>query len=314
MGSLRAAATATWLALALLAAQPAPDAAAEPAGPAPSVLGDPAAGLPAAGALAPLIRGERVERHTPETLWERIDGEAELYNSYRYTASAHALYEDPATPDRRVDLSVFRFSDPLGAFGLFASFRPPECAVQPLGAAGCLGDYQGFFWSGELFVLADAAGPDASRPADLRRALEAAAALLGPAPSRPEPLRAFSRFVETRTIGYQPRHLLGREALPPGLEGKAGGTFVFLSVGPEGAPADSAAFEAYAGVLGSAAFSEHRGRRFLTGRDPALGPVTLLAGTRSLAGARAPADTPGLLDLLEALGAHGGDPAGEGAW
>jgi hypothetical protein len=278
-----------------------------------AVLGDPAAGLPAGRALAPLVRGERVERHTPETLWERIDGEAELYNTYRYAASAHALYEDPATPDRRIDLSVFRFSDPLGAFGLFAAFRPPDCAVQQLGNGGCLGDYQGFFWSGDFFVLADAAGPAATRPGDLRRALEAADALLGPPPTRPEPLRAFSRFVETRTIRYQPRHLLGREALPPGLEGKAGATAVFLSVGPGGAPS-AAALDAYAGVLEAPVLGEHKGLRVLTGRDPALGPVILLGGRQGIGGARAAADTPGIRDLLETIGAHGGDPDREGAW
>jgi hypothetical protein len=42
--------------------------------------------------------------------------------------------------------------------------------------------------------------------------------------------------------------------------------------------------------------------------------VTLLAGKHGIAGARAPADNPGLLDLLEAIGAHGGDPGREGAW
>jgi hypothetical protein len=274
---------------------------------------DPAAALPAAAALAPLARREPIERHTPETLWERIDGEAELYNTYRLAASAHALYEDPALPDRRIDLSVFSFDDPLGAFGLFAAFRAPECAVQPLGNGGCLGDYQGFFWHGDFFVLADAAGPDAARPGDLRRALEAAAALLGPPPPRPEPLRAFSRFVDTRTIRYQPRHLLGREALPPGLEGKAGATAVFLSVGPGGAPS-AAALDAYAGVLEAPVLGEHKGLRVLTGRDPALGPVILLGGRQGIGGARAAADTPGIRDLLETIGAHGGDPDREGAW
>jgi len=274
---------------------------------------DPADALPAATALAPLARREPIERHTPETLWERIDGEAELYTSYGLTASAHALYEDPALPDRRVDLSVFAFADPLGAFGLFAAFRPPECAVQPLGNGGCLGDYQGFFWHGDCFVLADAAGPAAARPGDLRRALEAAAALLGPPPPRPEPLRAFSRFVDTRTIRYQPRHLLGREALPPGLEGKAGGTAVFLSVGPGGAPG-AAALDAYANVLEAPMFGEHKGLRVLTGRDRALGPVILLGGRQGIGGARAAADTPGIRDLLETISAHGGDPNEEGAW
>jgi len=276
---------------------------------------DPATALPAAAALPPLVRRASLERHTVETLWERIDGEAELYKSYGFTASAHALYEDPAQADRRIDLSVFALADPLGAFGLFAAFRPPECdAVQPLGNGGCVGDFQGFFWHGELFVLADAAGPAASRPADLRRALETAAALLGPPPRRPEPLRAFSRFAETRSIRYQPLHLLGRAALPPGLEGSAGGTPVLLSVGRCDIEAVTKAFDAYAAVLEGAVRSERNGCRVLTGRDPALGPVLLVGSWHGISGARSAPDKAGVQDLLEAIIAHGGNPDAEGVW
>ena len=284
------------------------------AGSAHAATADPAAALPAAAALSPLVRQGGIERHTAETLWERIDGEAELYRSYGLAASAHALYEDPAAPDRRIDLSVFVFDDPLGAFGLFAAFRPPECAVLPLGNGGCVGDYQGFFWHDHLFVLADAAGPAASRPADLRTALATAAALLGPPPPRPEPLRAFSRAADTRTIRYQPQHLLGRAALPPGLEGVAGGTPVFLSVGADASGSLAAALESYAPLLEGAVRGERSGCMVLSGRDPALGPVTILGGRRGISGARSAVDAPGLLELLESIGAHGGDPAQEGAW
>ena len=300
MRSVLAAALALVQALATVAAHAAP--------------ADPAAALPAAAALAPLVRKEGIERHTPETLWERIDGEAELYKTYGLTASAHALYEDPAVPDRRIDLSVFSFADPLGAFGLFAAFRPPGCVVQPLGNGGCLGDYQGFFWHGDLFVLADAAGSDAARPADLRRALQAVSALLGPPPPRPEALRAFSRFADTRTIRYQPQHLLGREALPPGLEGTASGTPVFLSDGPCNGETVAAALDAYAATLEGAARSERNGYRVLTGRDTALGPVLLVGSCRGISGARSAPDRAGVQDLLEAINAHGGDPDAEGAW
>jgi len=284
------------------------------AGTAHAAPADPVAALPAAASLPPLAQRGPVERHSAETLWERIDGEAELYKSYGLTTSAHALYEDPTDSERHIDLSVFAFADPLGAFGLFAAFRPPECTVLPLlGNGGCVGDYQGFFWHGQLFVLADAAGPAAGRPADLHRALEAVAALLGPSPPRPEPLRAFSRVADTRTIRYQSQHLLGRAALPPGLEGTAGGTPVFVSTGVDAAQGVTA-LEAYAGVLEGAARVERDGFTVLSGRDPALGPVTIAVGRRGMSGARSAPAAPGVRELLEALGAPGGDPALEGVW
>jgi hypothetical protein len=238
---------------------------------------DPAGILPGETALAPLLRGASIERHTPDTLWERIDGEAELYRSYGLLASAHAGWEDPGNRDRRVELSVFEFSDPLGAFGVFAAFRPPECfPVARIGNGGCLADYQGFFWQGTLFVLADGAGPEATRAADIGRALEAAAALAGAVPPRPEALRAFSRVAETRSIRYQPQHLLGREALPPGLEGSAAGVAVFVSIGPCNAQVTGAALDGYAAALTGAVRSEREGHQVLTGHDPALGQVALV--------------------------------------
>jgi hypothetical protein len=146
---------------------------------------EPAAVLAAVAAVPPLTRLGSIERHTPETLWERIDGEAELYKAQGLAASAHAVYADPALPERRVELSVFLMAGPRGAAGIFEVFRPPDCAPLPLGQGGCASDYQGFFWQEGLFVLADAAGPAASRPADVRGALAAAAAVLGLTPVAP---------------------------------------------------------------------------------------------------------------------------------
>jgi hypothetical protein len=146
---------------------------------------EPAAVLAAVAAVPPLMRSGSIERHTPETLWERIDGEAELYKAHGLAASAHAVYADPALPERRIELSVFLMAGPRGAAGIFEAFRPPDCTPLTLGQGGCAGDYQGFFWQDGWFVLADAAGPAASRPADVRGALAAAAAALDLTPAAP---------------------------------------------------------------------------------------------------------------------------------
>ncbi|HEY5998593.1 MAG TPA: DUF6599 family protein [bacterium] len=274
---------------------------------------DPAGVLPDEAALAPLRRAGAIERHTPETLWERIDGEAELYRGYGLAASAHVLYADPAAGERRVEASVFSFADPLGAFGVFAAFRPPAGAGgTALGNGGCVEDYQGFFWQGAHFVLADAAGPDATRASDVRRALEAAAARLGAPPPPPKALADFSRVADARTVRYQPQHLLGREALPPGLEGVAAGTPVFVSVPPASLEDAKAWLAGYARALEGAALGERDGRPLLVGRDPALGPVVLLGGAGGIAGARSSPDAEGILELLATLlGTAGGQGAGD---
>jgi hypothetical protein len=290
---------AATLALALLLTAAIGDADAAPP--------DPATALPDAAALAPLARAAPIERHTPDTLWERIDGEAEIYKSYGLAASAHARYEDPKDPDRRIELSAFSFADPLGAFGIFAAFRPSSCDGRGHGNGGCLGDYQGFFWQGGLFVLADASGPAATRPADVRRALDAAASLLGSAPEPPAPLPEFLRLATGAR--YQPQHLLGRAALPPGLEGNAGGTFAFRATAAADLDAARAWLEAYGAVLEKPESGSREGRRYLAGIDPALGPVVLLAGERGISGARSTPDKPGVWELLMKLSPLAGPPA-----
>jgi hypothetical protein len=259
---------------------------------------DPAAAIPAAAALAPLVREGEVDRRSPETLWERIDGQAELYRSSGLLGSAHARFTDPGDERRSVELSVFALGEPLAAFGLFAYFRPAGCAAAPFGNGGCYGDYQAFFWLGATFVLAEAAGPEAARALDLRRALAAAAARLGPVPPLPAPLERFSRVVPEACIRYQPRHLFGRAGLPPGLEGRVERVECFLALGPASA---AETLSRYRTTLEGAKLELRDGDQVLSGRDPVLGPVTLLARQDTLVGARSAPDAPGLLPFLRSL-------------
>lgn len=259
---------------------------------------DPAAVIPDRDELSPLRRGEAIDRRTPETLWELINGQAELYRDYGLLGSAHAEFTLPGDDDRRVVLSVFVLGQPLGAFGLFGYYRSGDCAAAPLGNGACLGDRQAFLWSGRIFVLADAFGPDDARPLDLRRTLAAAAARLGEAPPLPLPLAIFFRAVPEDTIRYQPRHVFGRETLPPGLEGRWQGTDCFVAAGPLDTGVQLSRYQA---TLENAKREERDGLRILSGLDPVLGPVTLAAGGGFLVGARSLPDTPGLLAFLGSL-------------
>jgi hypothetical protein len=76
----------------------------------------------------------------------------------------------------------------------------------------------------------------------------------------------------------------------------------------------AAALDAYAGVLEGTVRSQRNGLLVLSGRDPALGPVTIVGGRNGINGARSAPDAPRVQQLLESLGAPGGVPALEGVW
>ena len=250
--------------------------------------------VPSAGQLAPLQLAGAVESFSPETLWERINGEAELYRLYGLAEAAMAYFEDPRDAERGVEVSLFRLADPLGAFGLFAVFRGTGGTPLDLGNGGVLDDYQAQFWQGDLFALFHAFGTDGTRRKDLRRAAQAVSQGLGAPRDPPKLLTRFSGLVRPDSIRYYPDHLFGRATLPPGLSGThAGGTVLFIgTTGGE-------TLSEYTGALTTTA-EPAPGR--VTGRDPDLGRLTLAIHNGRLLGVRgdvAEKDLGGLLRRLE---------------
>ncbi|MDF1554511.1 MAG: hypothetical protein P1P84_15680 [Deferrisomatales bacterium] len=262
--------------------------------------------VPGAGQLAPLQLVGAVERYTPESLWERINGEAELYRLYGLTEAAIAYFEDPADGTRGIEVSLFRVADPLGAYGLFATIRGAGDDELPLGNGGVVDGYRGLFWHGAVFVLLHAFGTEATRPEDLRQAGSAIAVALGTPPAPPEILSRFSSRVGPDSVQVHPDHLFGRAALPPGLSGAtADGAVLFVATTAQG---DSAALAAYLETL--------VGRRNVgvgdwggvSGRDPDLGPMAVVVRAGRLIGVRGAVPEQELLAHLQSLGAAVGAP------
>lgn len=251
--------------------------------------------VPGPDDLAPLRRSGSVETYTADNLWERIDGEAELYRRFGLTGAEIARFDAPGDPDRSLELSVFRVGSSLEAFGLFASFRDPARAEEALGNGGQVGDALAFFWQGAIFVHLYASGPEASRRTDLRRAAEAVSRRLGPPPQRPPPLARFEAVVDPTTVRYLPDHLLGRETLPAGFEGTTReGVRVAASAG-------QATLDGYAGVLEAPRRTARGDLQLLAGTDPSLGIVALAAQGGRIAAALAPALDEETVRLLRSL-------------
>lgn len=242
---------------------------------------------------------QEIKTYSPETLWEKINGEAELFQRFGVTRAAFAFYEHPEDIDRSLELAAYAFPDSLSAFGLFATFRSPDDPPEDLGNGSVIGSYQGHLWHGSFFITADAFGSTEVRAAALRRALSEIASTLGPAPPLPLALAAFLKVAEPATVSFRPDHLLGREIFPPGLEGSlAGGTRIFTATEATSTDRVLAACRA---LLKNPKETRHGDTTLLSGVDPLLGPVTVAARGVRLAGARALPDEEGLLNILQGL-------------
>jgi hypothetical protein len=235
--------------------------------------------------LAPLVREGPVEIYGPDSLWEKINGEAELFRRFGVERAAFARYSRPGDPDESIEIGIFLLSGDLQAFGLFSFFSPPDSPTEPLGNGGSVSDYQGFLWQGPRFVMVNAFGPAGTTSSTVRKSLEAVGRRLGPPGEVPAPLAALEKILKGGALRYRPDHLLGRKIMPPGLEGKdGGGTLFFLATVPvEGTPLLSS----YGDVMTDTESQTGGGIRFLWGRDPSLGPVTIAVQGDRLAGARA---------------------------
>jgi hypothetical protein len=249
--------------------------------------------------LPPFSPAGVVETYSPDTLWERINGEAELYRQFGLTSAAFRHYALPGDPDQSVEIAVYNLETSLAAFGLFSSFKPDNVALEHLGNGSAVGEYQGYLHHGSSFAVVEAFGPPDVRSRMIRMALEAVASRLGPVPETPPFLAAVMDLLHPESLRYRPDHLLGRRALPPGLEGPdAAGTVFFVSTEPVDG---GEVIESYGAQLRQFEQEESAGMVIASGKDPSLGPIVLAVRGGRLAGARSLEKQAALRKTLEAL-------------
>lgn len=78
----------------------------------------PMKGLPIGWALA-----EGPQIFTKKTLFEHIDGEAELFLKYGFQNSVFALYQNGKSREDQVEVDIYDMGSVLQAFGVFSRFR-----------------------------------------------------------------------------------------------------------------------------------------------------------------------------------------------
>jgi len=116
------------------------------------------AALPPKECIQGWVLDEPVKSYDPETLFEHINGEAELYYPYGFEALATAIYTDKTNPKQAVLADVYRMDSLLNAFGIYSNYRRPHSEAVAIGAEGFASPSQLMFYQGNYFVRLQASG------------------------------------------------------------------------------------------------------------------------------------------------------------
>jgi len=164
---------------------------------------------------------EPVRIFTPETLYEEIDGEAELYLPYSFRQLRVAILSPADRPGAQVRLELFRHGGPRDAYGIYSQYRFPGQEMIRIGSSEAIrSDTSLDFFQGEFFVRLRAASRETTRDDLQRLGRELAARLPGTGefPRETEVLRLPGSA--QGPVAFHRRAVLGYEALAPCFEAR----------------------------------------------------------------------------------------------
>jgi hypothetical protein len=114
--------------------------------------------LPAPGFTPDWVMKERVTLYNSDTLFDHINGEAELYFPYGFDMLATATYLNKKNPDVWVVVDVYRMGSLLDAFGIYSNYRKADAAGVVIGAEGFASSSQLMFYQDRYFVRIQVTG------------------------------------------------------------------------------------------------------------------------------------------------------------
>ncbi len=215
---------------------------------------------------------------TKETLFDHINGEAELYFPYGFDALATARYVKKAASGSEIVADVYRMGSLLDAFGIWSNYRKadaPGCAV---GADCVLSSSQMLFYQDRYFVRLQATGTPTPGQDVFLACGRALSRNLPAGKGRPGELEIFHvHGVVPKTERYLPQSVLGYPFFRRGMTAEAnlnGERAQVFVVFEDSAAAARKVFDQYLASLKEAGLEAKRsgkeGRISLEGNRPAL--------------------------------------------
>jgi hypothetical protein len=163
-----------------------------------------------------------IKYYDRETLFDYINGEAELYFPYGFERLASAFYQKRNEPGLGLAADIYKMGSGLEAFGMYANFRRPDAQRIKVGSEGFVNPSQLMFYQDRYFIQLSASGAIRLDP----KVLEGLArAISKKIPGKAEPPRETAYLKIPKVIpgteAYIPRSLLGYAFFRRGLTAKA---------------------------------------------------------------------------------------------
>ncbi len=155
------------------------------------------------------------ETFTRETLFEHIDGQADLFLQYGFEKSVFAIYRNVNSSDDKIDVDIYDMGNPLQAFGIFSRFRQEESPAG-IGLDSYLADRYALFYKGKYFVVLQAQDSNASTLKRLAKEIESR---ISDNSAPPKEIGYFPKSgLKPGSIEYIPDGLLGHQFLKRGFK------------------------------------------------------------------------------------------------
>ena len=155
------------------------------------------------------------ETFTKDTLFEHIDGQADLFLEYGFEKSVLAIYRNVNSSEDLIDVDIYDMGNPLHAFGVFSRFRHEE-GTAGIGLDSSLGDRYALFYKGKYFVVLQATDSNAATLKLLAQQIETR---ISDNSAPPKEIAYFPKNgLKPGSIEYFPGGLLGRQFLGRGFK------------------------------------------------------------------------------------------------
>lgn len=259
-----------------------------------------------------------------DNLFERINGESELFLPYGFSELVSARFVNSKNPKQSLDVEVYKMGSLLDAFGIYANYRRKEDPAAMIGAEGTISPSQLFFYQSRYLVKLQSTGSANPGEAALMACAGTISGKLPEKSGRPVELLAFKiPGVEQKSERYISSSLLGYDFFRRGLMAEVtrdGESLELFLVPEDTSRAAELAFETYLAYLKSPGkefqLTDQPGSRALKGTDPLYGKIFIELSGRFIAGAIRFRDdriaAPIVRELLQRAagrGTDGGQPA-----